>query len=36
MADTEYLIQESTLTAIADKIREKTEGVAIITPENMP
>ena len=32
----EYLIQDSTLTAIGDAIRSKTGGTELITPENMP
>ena len=32
----EYLIQDSTLTAIGDAIRAKTGGTVLIAPENMP
>ena len=32
----EYLIQDTTLTAIADAIRAKTGGTERIPPENMP
>ena len=32
----EYLIQDTTLSAIADRIRDKTESAAVITPESMP
>ena len=32
----EYLIQDTTLTAIGDAIRNKTGGTELITPENMP
>ena len=31
----EYLIQDTTLTAIADAIREKTGGTDQMTPEQM-
>lgn len=31
----EYIIQDSTLTAIADAIREKTGGTAVLTPAEM-
>ena len=32
----EYIIQDTTLTAIGDAIRAKTGGTELITPENMP
>lgn len=32
----EYLIQDTTLTAIGDAIRAKTGGAELIAPENMP
>lgn len=32
----EYIIQDSTLTAIGDAIRAKTGGTELIVPENMP
>ena len=32
----EYLIQDTTLTAIGDAIRAKTGGTELIAPENMP
>ena len=32
----EYLIQDTTLTAIGDAIRTKTGKTEAITPENMP
>ena len=32
----EYLIQDTTLTAIGDAIRNKTGNTETITPENMP
>ena len=32
----EYLIQDTTLTAIGDAIRAKTGGTELIVPENMP